>query len=553
MTNISPLAGKPAEKKDLINIPKLIKAYYDGIPDPSVAAQRVAFGTSGHRGSSFTTSFNERHIMAITQAICLYRTEQKIDGPLYIGYDTHALSAPAFATALEVLAANEVEVMVSENGEFTPTPVISHAILKHNYKRKTAFADGIVITPSHNPPGDGGFKYNPPNGGPSNTSVSKWIELKANELLEGNMKQIKRVQFESALHASTTHSHDYLNTYIADIGSIVDMGFIRDAKIKIGVDPLGGAGVNYWQPIADLYKLNLTVTNKVVDPTFGFMTLDWDGQIRMDPSSPYAMQRLIEMKNKFDISFACDTDHDRHGIVTRKQGLLNPNHYLSVAISYLLQNRPFWKRSALVGKTVVTTGLIDRVAKKHGQSTYEVPVGFKWFVDGLFDSSLCFGAEESAGASFSRMDGNVWTTDKDGLVAALLSAEITAKTGQDIGVLYNELTQELGEPFYERIEAKASPAQKEKLKKLAPGQIKQKTLADEEIMSVITNAPANYMPIDGVKVITKNGWFAARPSGTESIYKIYAESFVSNDHLNKIIEEAQSIVDNALSVKEKVA
>lgn len=553
MSNISPLAGKPAREEDLVDIPKLIKAYYNNVPDASVAAQRIVFGTSGHRGSSLKKSFNEHHILAITEAICLYRKAQKTDGPLYIGFDTHALSIPAFATALEVLAANGVEVMVSENGEYTPTPVISHAILKYNAGRKNGLADGIVITPSHNPPGDGGFKYNPANGGPAGTTVVKWIETRANQIMESGIKKVKRVPFERALTASTTHRHNYLTTYITDLGAVINMDLIRDSKIKMGVDPLGGAGVNYWGRIAELYKLDLTVTNNVVDSTFGFMTLDWDGQIRMDPSSSYVMQRLIKLKNKFDISFACDTDHDRHGIVTKGKGLLNPNDYLSVAVSYLLQNRPNWRHSALVGKTVVTTGLIERVAKKLGRKVYDVPVGFKWFADGLFDSSLCFGAEESAGASFSRLNGHVWTTDKDGIIAALLSAEITASAQKDIGVLYADLTKELGMPYYERLEAKATSAQKEKLKRLSPDAIKQKSIAGEKIITVIKDAPANSMPIDGIKVITQNGWFAARPSGTESIYKIYAESFLSKDHLNRIIEEGQNIVNATLSIKEKVA
>ncbi len=543
---INPLAGKPAEQKMLVNVPRLVSAYYTGIPDPSVPGQRVAFGTSGHRGSSLKNSFNENHILAITQAICFYRKEQKIDGPLFLGFDTHALSAPAFATTMEVLAANNVEVMVATGDEYTPTPVISHAILQYNIGRKTGVADGIVITPSHNPPDDGGFKYNPPNGGPASGTITNWIEAKANELLQNNLQTVKRISFGKALKASTTHQHDYLNTYINDLGNIIDMDLIRDSKINIGVDPLGGAGVRYWEPIADRYKLNLTVVNKMVDPTFSFMTVDWDGQIRMDPSSPYAMQRLIAMKDDYDISFACDTDHDRHGIVTKSAGLLNPNHYLSVAVSYLLQNRPGWNKSSAVGKTIVTTQLIDRIAAKQGRKIYDVPVGFKWFVDGLFDSSLCFGGEESAGASFSRLDGSVWTTDKDGFIPALLSAEITAKTGSDPGVLYNDLTKKFSEPFYDRIEAKASAEQKEKLSKLSPDIIKQKDLAGEKIINLLTKAPGNGADIGGLKVSTKNGWFAARPSGTEDIYKIYAESFLSKDHLKKIIDEAQTLVNAAL-------
>ena len=543
---ISPLAGKPAEQNILINIPRLVTAYYAGKPDPSVAAEKVSFGTSGHRGSSFKNSFNENHILAIAQAICFYRKEQKTGGPLYLGFDTHALSAPAYATTMEVLAANNVEVMIANGEEYTPTPVISHAILKYNKGRKTGLADGIVITPSHNPPDDGGFKYNPPNGGPAGNDVTNWIEQKANELLQNNLQSIKRISFDKAVKASTTHCYDYLNTYVNDLGNIIDMETIRGAKIKMGVDPLGGAGVHYWEPIAERYQLDLTVTNTIVDPTFSFMTVDWDGQIRMDPSSTYAMQRLIAMKDNFDISFACDTDHDRHGIVTKSAGLLNPNHYLSVAVFYLLQNRPQWAKTSAIGKTVVTTQLIDRIAAKLNRKLYDVPVGFKWFVDGLLDGSLCFGGEESAGASFSRLDGSVWTTDKDGFIPALLSAEITAKTANDPGNIYNELTKDLGEPFYDRIEAKATPEQKEKLKNLSASQIKHKELAGEKIESILTNAPGNNAPIGGLKVVTDNGWFAARPSGTEDIYKIYAESFLGKDHLKKIIDEAQTIVNAAL-------
>jgi len=543
---ISPLAGKPAPQNILVNIPKLITEYYTGKPYPSVTAEKVSFGTSGHRGSSFKNSFNENHILAITQAICFYRRQKQIDGPLYIGFDTHALSAPAFATAMEILAANDIETMIATNDEYTPTPVISHAILKYNAGRKKGLADGIVITPSHNPPDDGGFKYNPPNGGPAGTDVTNWIEQKANELLENNLQQIKRIAFDKAFKASTTHRYDYLNNYVNDLGNIVDMETIRNAKIRMGVDPLSGAGVHYWEPIADRYHLDLTVTNKIVDPTFSFMTVDWDGQIRMDPSSPYAMQRLIAMKDNFDISFACDTDHDRHGIVTKSNGLLNPNCYLSVAVSYLLQHRPLWKNTAAVGKTVVTTQLIERIVSKLNKKLFDVPVGFKWFADGLLDSSLCFGGEESAGASFSRLDGSVWTTDKDGFIPALLSAEITAKMGSDPGRIYTNLIKEYGEPFYDRIEAKATPEQKEKLSNLSASQIKHKELAGENIDSILIKAPGNNAAIGGVKVVTKNGWFAARPSGTEDIYKIYAESFLKRDHLKQIIDEAQVIVNAAL-------
>jgi phosphoglucomutase len=545
---ISPLAGKPAEQNILVNIPRLITAYYTGIPDVSVPGQLISFGTSGHRGSSLKNSFNENHILAITQAICYYRKEQKIDGPLFLGFDTHALSASAFATTMEVLAANNVVTMIATADEYTPTPVISHAILQYNSGKKTGLADGIVITPSHNPPDDGGFKYNPPSGGPAPGNVTNWIEKKANELLQDNLRTVKRITYEKALTAGTTHQHDFLNAYVNDLENIIDMNLIRDSKIKLGVDPLGGAGVHYWEPIAERYKLNLTVVNKIVDPTFSFMTVDWDGQIRMDPSSPYAMKRLIAMKDDYDISFACDTDHDRHGIVTKSAGLLNPNHYLSVAVSYLLQHRPNWNKKSAVGKTVVTTQLIDRIVKKLGRQVDDVPVGFKWFVDGLLDSSLCFGGEESAGASFLRLNGSVWTTDKDGFVPALMAAEITAKMNKDPGIMYKELTKEFGEPFYDRIEAKGTQEQKENLKKLSASQLKHKDLAGEKIENILTNAPGNHAPIGGVKVITENGWFAARPSGTEDIYKIYAESFLSKDHLEKIIVEAQTIVNAVLQI-----
>jgi len=544
---VSPLAGKPAEASMLVNVPKLITAYYTEAPDPSVPEQRVSFGTSGHRGSAFQKAFNEWHILAISQAICLYRRQQKIDGPLFLGMDTHALSVPALAGALEVLGANGVDVMIAEKDEYTPTPVVSHAILTYNCGRKTGLADGIVITPSHNPPHDGGFKYNPPNGGPAESTVTDWIEVKANGFLENGLRGVKRIPFEKALHASTTHRHDYLNAYVSDLGNMIDMDAIRSAKISLGVDPLGGAGVHYWGPIAELYGLNLTVVNKAVDPTFRFMTLDWDGQIRMDPSSTYAMQRLIRMKDRFDLAFACDTDHDRHGIVTRSAGLLPPNHYLSVAIHYLFQHRPKWRKGAAIGKTVVSSQMIDRVAAKLGRKLYEVPVGFKWFVDGLLDGSLGFGGEESAGASFVRLDGSVWTTDKDGIVPALLAAEITARMGRDPGEIYHELTREFGEPVYDRVEAPATPEQKERLAKLSPEQVKLTELADEKIQTVLTHAPNNGAPLGGLKVIAESGWFAARPSGTENIYKIYAESFRGADHLHRILEEAQTIVNDALA------
>ena len=543
---ISPLAGRPANPLTLTNIPRLITAYYTGIPDPQVAEQKVAFGTSGHRGSSLKNSFNENHILAISQAICLYRKQQKIEGPLFLGADTHALSDPSLATALEVLAGNEVEVMISERNEYTPTPAVSQAILSYNQLRSDRLADGIVITPSHNPPTDGGFKYNTPNGGPAGTDVTKWIEAKANEILLNGLAGVKRISFEKALNAPTTHRYDYLNKYINELDKVLDMEKIRSSGIRIGVDPLGGAGVHYWEPIAEHYKLNLTVVNKVVDPTFNFMTVDWDGQIRMDPSSPYAMRSLIDMKDRFDISMACDTDHDRHGIVTRSVGLMPPNHYLSVCIFYLLQHRPYWPQGIAVGKTVVSSQMIDRVTKKLNKKLYEVPVGFKWFVDGLLDGSLGFVGEESAGASFSRIDGSVWTTDKDGFIPALLSAEITATLGLDPGAVYKELTNELGESVYDRVEAAATPEQKKKLGQLSPDQVKQKELAGEKITDILTNAPGNGAAIGGLKVATENGWFAARPSGTEDIYKIYAESFRGKDHLNQIVAEAQTLVNETL-------
>ena len=458
--NISPLAGKPAPASILVNVPRLVTAYYTEVPDPSLPKQRVIFGTSGHRGSSFTQSFNEWHILAISQAICLYRKQHQIDGPLFLGMDTHALSVPAMASALEVLAANGVEVMLAEGQEYTPTPAVSHAILTYNQGRKAGLADGIVITPSHNPPHDGGFKYNPPNGGPAEGIVTDWIQGKANEFLEATLQTVKRISFDKALRAATTHRHDYLHAYINDLANVLDMEAIRGAKLRMGVDPLGGAGVHYWEPIAERYGLNLTVVNEAVDPTFRFMTVDWDGQIRMDPSSPYAMQRLTGMKDRFDLSFACDTDHDRHGIVTKSEGLLPPNHYLSAAILYLFQHRPKWGKEAAVGKTVVSSQMIDRATAKLGRKLFEVPVGFKWFVDGLLDGSLGFGGEESAGASFSRRDGTVWTTDKDGIVPALLAAEITARMGRDPGEIYHELTREFGEPVYARVEAPATPDQR---------------------------------------------------------------------------------------------
>jgi phosphoglucomutase len=548
---VSVFAGKPAELAMLVNVPRLVTAYYADVPDPSVPEQRVAFGTSGHRGSAFKRSFNEGHILAITQAICLYRGRQGIDGPLFLGMDTHALSVPAQASALEVLAANGVEAMLAPGDEYTPTPVVSHAILGYNRGRKKGLADGIVITPSHNPPHDGGIKYNPPNGGPAESVVTDWIEAKANEFLDHGLSGLKRIPFEKALRSSTTHRHDYLNVYIADLVNMIDMEAIRAAKINMGVDPLGGAGVHYWGPIAERYGLNLMVANQAVDPTFRFMTVDWDGQIRMDPSSPYAMQRLISLKDRFDIAFACDTDHDRHGIVTSSEGLLAPNHYLSVAIFYLFQHRPKWPKGAAVGKTMVSSQMIDRVAAKLGRKLYEVPVGFKWFVEGLLSGALGFGGEESAGASFIRLDGHVWTTDKDGIVPALLAAEITAKMGRDPGEIYRELAREFGESAYDRVDAAATPEQKQLLERLAPRQVRIKDLAGEKIQTILSNAPGNGAPLGGLKVVAESGWFAARPSGTENIYKIYAESFQGADHLRRIMEEAQTIVSDALAAESK--
>ena len=545
--DVSPLAGKPATLAMLVDVPRLVTAYYADAPDASVPAQRVAFGTSGHRGSSFERTFNERHVLAISQAICDYRKQRGIGGPLYLGIDTHALSMPACASAVEVLAANGVELMLAERDEYTPTPAISHAILTYNRGRSAGLADGIVITPSHNPPDDGGFKYNPPNGGPADDDVTKWIEARANELLESDLQGVKRISHAQALRAGTTHRHDFLDAYVSDLGNVLDMDAIRGASIRMGVDPLGGAGVHYWGPIAERYGLNLTVVDEVVDPTFRFMTVDWDGRIRMDPSSPYAMQSLIDLKERFDIAFACDTDHDRHGIVTRNAGLLPPNHYLSAGIFYLFQHRPKWSTSAAVGKTLVSSQMIDRVAVKLGRKLCEVPVGFKWFVDGLLDGSLGFGGEESAGASFLRLDGSVWTTDKDGIVPALLSAEITARMGRDPGELYRELARELGEPVYDRVEAPASAEQKQRLARLSPQQVRSAQLAGEKIRSIITRAPGNDAPIGGLKVVAESGWFAARPSGTEDIYKIYAESFRGQDHLRRILEEARAIVGAALA------
>jgi phosphoglucomutase len=541
-------AGQPAQSSDLANVPKLITAYYEDQPDPHIPEQRVVFGTSGHRGSSFERSFNEWHILAITQAICSYRQQQGIDGPLFLGIDTHALSRPALESAVEVLAANCVNVMLAEKDEYTPTPVISHAILTYNRGRKTGLSDGIVITPSHNPPDAGGFKYNPPHGGPAEGEVTSWIEAKANEFLAAGLRDVKRIPFEKALSSSTTHRHDYLTTYVHDLDSIIDMAAIRDSRITLGVDPLGGAGVHYWEPIAEHYGLNLKVVNQVVDPTFPFMSLDWDGKIRMDPSSPYAMQSLIRLKDDFDVAFACDTDHDRHGIVTKSSGLLPPNHYLAVCIHYLFANRPQWGKDAAVGKTVVSSSMIDRVTAKLDRKLCEVPVGFKYFVDGLLYGRLGFAGEESAGASFLRRDGTVWSTDKDGIIAALLAAEITARIERDPGEIYRELTTEFGSPVYERIEAPANAGQKQILARLSPQQVQSRDLAGEEIQTILTRAPGTGDSIGGVKVVTESGWFAARPSGTEEIYKIYAESFQGTDHLHRIQAEAQTIVSDALAL-----
>ena len=544
---ISPLAGQEAPPAMLLDVSRLVTAYYTDIPDPSVPAERVAFGTSGHRGSAFERTFNEWHVLAISEAICRYRRRQGIDGPLFLGIDTHALSVPACATALEVLAANGVEVMLAEHDEYTPTPAVSHAILCYNRERTTGLADGIVVTPSHNPPDSGGVKYNPTNGGPADTGVTSWIEARANELLEHGLAGVKRVSHETALRAGTTHRHDYLNAYVRDLGNVVDMEAIRSAGIRLGVDPLGGAGVHYWGPIAERYHLDLTIVSDVVDQTFRFMSVDWDGRIRMDPSSPYALQRLIGLKDRFDIAFACDTDHDRHGIVTGSTGLLPPNHYFTVAIQHLFQHRPQWRPDAGVGKTVVSSAMIDRVSAKLGRRLYEVPVGFKWFVAGLGDGSLGFSGEESAGASFLRRDGTVWTTDKDGIVPALLAAEITARAGRDPGEIYGELTREFGAPAYDRVEAPATSAQKKLLAALSPTQVRCVDLAGEKVQSIIVEAPGNHAPIGGVKVTAATGWFAARPSGTEDIYKIYAESFRGQEQLDRIVEEAQAIVDRALA------
>ncbi|WP_438998059.1 phosphoglucomutase (alpha-D-glucose-1,6-bisphosphate-dependent) [Variovorax beijingensis] len=544
----NPLAGQPAPLDLLVNVPRLVSAYYAGQPDPSVPSQRVAFGTSGHRGSSFDNAFNEWHVLAMSQAIADYRRQKGIDGPLFLGIDTHALSTPAFNSAVEVLAANGVELMLSKDDEYTPTPAVSHAILVYNRGRTTGLADGIVITPSHNPPESGGFKYNPPNGGPAGTDITSAVEAAANAFLAAGLAGVKRLPLAQALRASSTHRHDYLSTYVEDLAQVLDMDAIRGVEIDLGVDPLGGAGVRYWPAIAERYKLGrLNVLSQEVDPTFRFMSLDWDGRIRMDPSSPDAMHKLIGLRERFGIAFACDTDHDRHGIVTRSAGLLPPNNYLAVMADYLFTHRPQWAAHAAVGKTVVSSQMIDRVAARLGRRLYEVPVGFKWFVDGLVDGSLGFGGEESAGATFLRRDGTVWTTDKDGIVPALLSAEIAARTGRDPGERFAELAQALGQPVANRVDAAATVEQKKKLSSLSPQQVLSTELAGEKIQDVLSHAPGNGAAIGGVKVVTENGWFAARPSGTENIYKIYGESFLGAEHLGRILEEAQQLVDKALA------
>ena len=545
--DLSPLAGKPAPHSMLVNLPRLVTAYFANRPDPSVPSQRVAFGTSGHRGSALDGAFNEAHILAIAQAICLYRAGQGIDGPLFIGIDSHALSEPALVSALEVFAANGVTVMVDAQGGYTPTPVISHAILTYNRGRTSGLADGVVVTPSHNPPEDGGFKYNPPHGGPADTDATGWIERQANQFLADDLDGVRRIPYERARKADTVHRHDYVGAYVADLAKVVDLDAVRGAGVRIGIDPLGGAAVAYWQPIIERYGLNASVVSDEVDPTFRFMTVDWDGKIRMDCSSPHAMARLIGLRDSFDVAFANDTDADRHGIVTRSGGLMNPNHYLAAAIDYLYRNRPDWSPACAVGKTLVSSAIIDRVTARLGRSLLEVPVGFKWFVDGLATGSLGFGGEESAGASFLRRDGTVWTTDKDGLILGLLAAEITARTGQDPSQRYHDLTAELGAPVYERIDAPASPAQKALLKRLGPDQLGADSLAGQPIRRTLTKAPGNNEPFGGIKVETDDGWFAARPSGTEDVYKIYAESFRDRDHLGRIQAETQEIIARAFA------
>jgi phosphoglucomutase len=544
---ISPLAGKPAPRDLLVDVPRLVTAYFANVPDPAEPSQRVVFGTSGHRGSAFETSFNEGHVLAITQAICDWRAHQGIAGPLFLGIDTHALSEPARASALEVLAANGVDVVLAAGDEYTPTPAISHAIVAHNRAAPRSPADGIVVTPSHNPPDNGGFKYNPPHGGPAGEDITRAIQDAANLFLQRKLAGVKRMPLARALAAPTTHRHDYLGRYVADLAGVIDMDALRAGGLRLGVDPLGGAGVHYWARIADVHRLDLAVVSDEVDPTFRFMTVDWDGRIRMDPSSPYAMQRLVGLKDRFDIAFACDTDHDRHGIVARSTGLMPPNDYLAVAIDYLFRHRPGWDARAAIGKTVVSTRLIDRVAQRLARTLVEVPVGFKWFAQGLADGSFGFAGEESAGAAFLRRDGTSWTTDKDGIAPALLAAEMTARTGRDPGELYRALTQDFGTPWSDRVEAPADDAQKKRLAALAPGAVGAKTLAGEPVVEVIGEAPGNHAPIGGIRVSSATGWFAARPSGTEDIYKIYAESFSGPERLKRILEEAQAIVDKAIA------
>lgn len=544
---VSPLAGKPAQPDMLVNVPKLITAYYCETPDISVPEQRVAFGTSGHRGSSFKRSFNEAHILAVTQAICLYRKQQGITGPLFMAIDSHALSEPAFASAMEVLAANEIDVMIDVHGGYTPTPSLSLAILNYNKGRTSGLADGIVITPSHNPPPDGGFKYNPPSGGPADTNITALVENQANEFLANKLKDVKRISYSAAMAASTTHKFDFLDLYVKELATVIDFDKIQSSRLHIGADPLGGAGVAYWERIRDHYKLNLDVVSTRIDPTFAFMPVDWDGKIRMDCSSPYAMAGLVALRDHYAIAFGNDTDHDRHGIVTPDAGLMNPNHYLSVAINYLFTHRPQWNPNAAVGKTVVSSSMIDRVVQESGKRLNEVPVGFKWFVDGLLDGSIGFGGEESAGASFLRKDGSVWTTDKDGMILNLLAAEITAVTGKTPSDHYKALTEKFGAPVYERIDAPATSAEKSKLKKLSPEQVTASELAGEKIISKLTAAPGNGAAIGGLKVVTENGWFAARPSGTEDVYKIYAESFKGKEHLQRIQTEARELVSRVLT------
>jgi len=545
--SVSPLAGKPAPASILVDVKALLSAYRDRRPDPKVAAQRVSFGTSGHRGSSFDTSFNEWHVLAITQAICDFRRSKKIDGPLFLGIDTHALSQPACESALQVLAANEVVTLMAKDGEFTPTPTVSHAILSHNRARCEHLADGIVVTPSHNPPDNGGFKYNPPHGGPAGTDVTQWIGKQANQYLEQALEGVQRVSLGAARDARTTREHDFMGAYVADLANVVDFDLIRSTGIRMGVDPLGGAGVHYWNAIAERYRIELSVVSEEVDPQFAFMTVDWDGKIRMDPSSKWAMQRLIGVKDRFDVAFACDTDHDRHGIVTRQAGLMPPNHYLTVAAHELFGGREHWPRVSAVGKTVVTTAMLDRVATHLGRTVFEVPVGFKWFAQGLLDASLGLGCEESAGASFLRRDGRVWTTDKDGIAAALLSAEITARSQRDPAELYDRLATSLGCAWDDRVQAPADAAKRKALSAIDPAQLALTTLAGEKVEKVINQAPGNHEPIGGIKVVTQGGWFAARPSGTEDICKVYAESFRSADHLQRLMDEAQHVVDRVLA------